>query len=158
MPSCASFIQVSTETLGLRNSFLAESLTRAQCSSKSGVTPSKARAPSNTTEQSQAACVREPMIGALPSRHSFSKKVQVFDQFVAAAIPSAPMPSSLQATLLIESRLGPRVADGGVDGLSERRCKMHYERLDQHARRIDWKQDHLLAALRQVRPPHLGFI
>src|SRR5271163_631857 len=76
--------------LGFRNSFLAESLTRAQCRSRSGVTPSKARAPSNTTEQSQAACVREPMMGAFPSHHWSSKKVQVFDQFVATAMRSLP--------------------------------------------------------------------
>src|SRR5271155_698272 len=86
MPSCASFIQVSTETLGFRKSFFAESFTRAQCKSKSGVTPSNARAPSNTIEHSQAACVRTPMIGVFPSRHWSSKKVQVFDQFVAAAM------------------------------------------------------------------------
>src|SRR5438876_7569749 len=49
-------------------------------SSRSGVTPSNARAPSNTIEQSQAAWVRGPMIGTLPSCQSPSKNVQVLDQ------------------------------------------------------------------------------
>ena len=39
---------------------LAERLSRAQCLSRSGVTPSKARAPSNTLEPSQKAWVRAP--------------------------------------------------------------------------------------------------
>src|SRR5437660_10544782 len=78
--SRASPSQVSVETVGLRKSFAAESLTRAQWSSRSGVTPSNARAPSNTIEQSQAAWVRGPMIGTLPSCHSPSKNVQVLDQ------------------------------------------------------------------------------
>ena len=38
-----------------------------------------ALAPSNTVELSHAPCVRGPMIGGLPSRHSPSKNVQVFD-------------------------------------------------------------------------------
>ena len=67
---------------------LAEALTRAQCRSRSGATPSKARAPSNTEEPSQMACVRAPHNGTLPSCQSPSKKVQVFDQ--AAAIAVAP--------------------------------------------------------------------
>src|SRR5579863_929173 len=86
MPSRASWIQVSVETTGFRNIFLAESFTRAQWSSRSGVTPSKARAPSNTSEQSQAAWVRGPMIGTLPSCHLSSKYVQVFDQPSLTAI------------------------------------------------------------------------
>src|SRR5579863_7177275 len=80
MPSRASLTQVSAATVGLRNSFFAESLTRAQWSSISGVTPSKALAPSNTTEQSQAACVRGPIIPMLPSCQSSLKYVQVFVQ------------------------------------------------------------------------------
>jgi hypothetical protein len=75
---------VSVDTNGLRKSFFAESLTRSQCRSTSGATPSKARAPSNTMEASHAACVRTPMIGTLPSCQSPAKKVQVFDH------PSAP--------------------------------------------------------------------
>src|SRR6267154_2774103 len=86
IPSRASLIQVSVETVGFRNNFVAESLTRAQWSSRSGVTPSNARAPSNTTEQSQAACVRGPMIGTLPSCQSPSKNVQVLDQALPAII------------------------------------------------------------------------
>src|ERR1700686_1329017 len=78
MPSFANPIQVSVETVGFRNSFRAESFTRAQWRSRSGVTPSKARAPSNTTEHSHAAWVRGPIIGILPSCHSLSKKVTVF--------------------------------------------------------------------------------
>ena len=56
---------------------LAERLTRAQCRSRSGVTPSKARAPSNTLEPSQKAWLRGPRIGLLPSNHSPSRKVWV---------------------------------------------------------------------------------
>src|SRR5438045_7526530 len=78
MPSATRPIQVSFVTRGLRNSFGAESFTRAQCKSRSGITPSNARAPSNTTEQSQAACVIAVMIGTLPSCHLSSKYVQVF--------------------------------------------------------------------------------
>ena len=59
---------------------LAERLSRAQCLSRSGVTPSKARAPSNTLVPSQKACVRGPTIGWLPSSHSPSRKVKVCDQ------------------------------------------------------------------------------
>ena len=59
---------------------VAERLSRAQCLSRSGVTPSKARAPSNTLEPSQKAWVRAPTIGALPSSHSPSRKVKVCDQ------------------------------------------------------------------------------
>src|SRR5271156_7208706 len=59
---------------------LAERLTRAQCLSRSGAPPSKARAPSNTLEPSQKAWVRAPTIGWLPSSHSPSRKVKVCDQ------------------------------------------------------------------------------
>ena len=45
----------------------------------SGMTPSKARAPSNTEEPSQAACVRGPIIGGLPSSHLPSSHVQVLE-------------------------------------------------------------------------------
>jgi hypothetical protein len=58
----------------------AERLRRAQCLSRSGVTPSKARAPSNTLDPSQKAWVRAPTIGRLPSIHSPSRKVNVCDQ------------------------------------------------------------------------------
>src|SRR5437667_3642876 len=90
IPSRASRTQVSTETVGFRKIFVAESLTRAQWSSRSGVTPSKARAPSNTIEQSQAACVRGPMIGTLPSCQSPSRNVQVLDQPCPTAIRFLP--------------------------------------------------------------------
>src|SRR5579863_2781365 len=94
MPSRASLTHVSTSTVGLRKSFFAESFTRAQCNSRSGVTPSNALAPSNTTEQSHAACEREPMIGTSPSRHSPSKNVQVFDQVIPTVtlLPLHPVP------------------------------------------------------------------
>ena len=70
MPSATRPIQVSLVTSGLRNSFGAELFTRAQCRSRSGVTPSKARAPSNTEEASQNAWERGPMMPKLPSRQS----------------------------------------------------------------------------------------
>ena len=66
--------------MGLSAMVLADALTRAQCRSRSGATPSKARAPSNTMEPSQLAWLRTPMIGTLPSCQSPSKNVQVFDQ------------------------------------------------------------------------------
>src|SRR5665213_279137 len=86
MPSRVSPAQVSGVTIGNRCMALAEALTRAQCKSRSGVTPSKVRAPSNTEDENSAACERVPMIGILPSRQSPSWKVQVFDQFCPIAI------------------------------------------------------------------------
>ncbi len=86
MPSWVSPAHASTDTTGLSSIACADALTRAQCRSRSGVTPSKVRAPSNTEEPSQAACVRAPMIGTLPSCQSPSIKVQVFDH---SAIGSA---------------------------------------------------------------------
>src|SRR6202022_5036327 len=80
MPSRVSLIHCSKESVGFKYSFVADSLTREQCRSRSGVTPSNARAPSKTIEQSQAACVRGPMMGTLPSCHIPSKNVQVLDQ------------------------------------------------------------------------------
>ena len=54
-----------------------------------GVTPSKARAPSNTDVHNQAACVRTPMIGTLPSCQSSSKNVTVFDHVTGRLIESS---------------------------------------------------------------------
>src|SRR4051812_3889320 len=56
---------------------LADRLTRAQCLSRSGITPSKMRAPSKTEEPSQAACERGPMIGGFPSCQAPSNQFQV---------------------------------------------------------------------------------
>src|SRR3954468_10355490 len=61
--------------------------------SRSGATPSNARAPSNTTEPSHAACVRGPMIGTLPSCHLPSKKVQLGEYsigFLISAMTGLP--------------------------------------------------------------------
>src|SRR6516165_9765034 len=80
MPSLAISSIASTLIVGLRHMDVAERLSRAQCLLRSGVTPSKARAPSNTLEPSQKACVRGPMNGRLPSSHSPSRKVKVCDQ------------------------------------------------------------------------------
>src|SRR5208283_3974819 len=66
--------------IGFSHIVRAERLSRAQCLSRSGVTPSKARAPSNTLEASQKAWLRGPRIGRLPSNHSSSRKVKVCDQ------------------------------------------------------------------------------
>src|SRR6056297_1123076 len=49
------------------------------CRSRSGATPSKMRAPSNTVEPSQLAWERGPMIGGLPSCQSPAYQVQVFE-------------------------------------------------------------------------------
>src|SRR3984957_9612735 len=72
--------------VGLRHMTFAERLSLAQCWSRSGVTPSKARAPSNTLVPNQKACVRAPTIGWLPSSHSPSRKVKVCDQAGIALI------------------------------------------------------------------------
>src|SRR3984885_8205892 len=66
--------------VGFNHMVFAELLRRARCRSRSGVRPSKARAPSNTLEPSQKACVRGPTIALLPSNHSPSRKVWVRDQ------------------------------------------------------------------------------
>src|SRR3712207_566072 len=86
---------VSTSIVGFSPSAAAEALTRAQCRSRSGVTPSKARAPSNTEEPSQTACVRAPMIGTFPSCQSPSNHVQVRDH--SAIVPSRSQHSMTQA-------------------------------------------------------------
>src|SRR6185437_13277504 len=76
-PSSASASHSWSLTTGFSLKARADSLTLAQCRSRSGVTPSKARPPSNTTEASHAPCVRGPMIATLPSCQAPSKKVQV---------------------------------------------------------------------------------
>src|SRR5262249_30275441 len=96
-PSATRPSQSSSVTCGCRWKYLADALTRAQCSARSGVTPSKARAPSNTSEPSQPAWVRGPKIGTLPSCQSPSKKVQVLDH--VAAMGPLPQRASLQCQL-----------------------------------------------------------
>src|SRR6202043_4253473 len=86
IPSRASPSQVSVSTTGLSLKLTADWLIRAQWRSRSGATPSKARAPSKTVEPSHAACVRGPMIGTLPSCQSPSKKVQVCEKLTGFAI------------------------------------------------------------------------
>src|SRR5271169_6569494 len=80
MPSRVSSAIASTLMVGFNHMVFAELLRRARCRSRSGVRPSKARAPSNTLEPSQKACVRGPTIALLPSNHSPSRKVWVRDQ------------------------------------------------------------------------------
>src|SRR5580692_8946807 len=80
MPSRANASQVSVSTTGLSLKLTADRLTRSQCASRSGATPSKARAPSNTVEASHAPWVRGPMIGTLPPCQSPSKKVKVSEK------------------------------------------------------------------------------
>src|SRR5437764_1188108 len=63
--------------VGFRPMVVAERFTRSQCRSRSGITPSNTRAPSNTDEPSQDACERGPMIGGLPSCHAPSNQFQV---------------------------------------------------------------------------------
>src|SRR5712692_6330526 len=99
MPSATRPSQLSSETSGFKRKCSAESFTRAQCSARSGVTPSKARAPSNTIEPSQAAWVRGPMIGTLPSCQSPSKNVQVLEK--VAAITASSWKPILVAHVLI---------------------------------------------------------
>src|SRR5262245_8691360 len=80
MPSWTSSIHLSVGTPALRCMVLAEALTRAQCRSRSGATPSNTRAPSNTEEPSQIAWVRTFNRGTFPSCNLPSKNVQVCDQ------------------------------------------------------------------------------
>src|SRR5579863_3957067 len=86
MPSRANASQVSVSTTGLSLKLIADRLTRSQCRSRSGATPSKARAPSNTVEASHAPCVRGPMIGTLPECQSPSKKVKVSEKSTASTV------------------------------------------------------------------------
>src|SRR3989304_6322056 len=86
MPSRVRPTISSTETPGLRNIVLADLLTRAQCRSRSGATPSNTLAPSKTDDPSQIACVRAPHNGTLPSCQPPSKYVQVVDQLCPGAI------------------------------------------------------------------------
>src|SRR5262245_18576899 len=72
-------IIVSTDCVGLRPRARADALRRSQWRSRSGVTPSKARAPSKTEDPSQNACVRGPATSTLPSCQSPSSHVQVSD-------------------------------------------------------------------------------
>src|SRR5262249_8565753 len=60
----------------LRPNVSAECTRRSQWRSRSGVVPSKARAPSNTQEPSHGAWVHGPMISGLPSSHAPSNHVQ----------------------------------------------------------------------------------
>src|SRR5215472_12144706 len=76
---------ISTDWVGLRPNARADALSRWQWRSRSGVTPSKARAPSNTEEPSQKACVRGPATRTLPSCQSASSHVQVSDHFAIRA-------------------------------------------------------------------------
>src|SRR6202451_930767 len=88
-PSRTKPRQVGTATSGFKHMLLADSLTRAQWRSRSGVVPSNARAPSNTDVHNHAAWVRGPMIGTLPSCQSSSKKVNVCDQATGRLIESS---------------------------------------------------------------------
>src|SRR5215216_5753125 len=99
MPSATRSSHLSAETTGFRNRALAESFTRAQWRSRSGVTPSNARAPSNTDEPSHAAWVRAPISGILPSCQSPAKKVQVFDGAGARAMQNFQIEQVGQAAL-----------------------------------------------------------
>src|SRR3546814_17652412 len=77
-PSCAISIISPAVYTAFRPKLSAERTRRAQCLSRSGVTPSKARAPSTTTEAIQAAWVIGPMIGGLPSSHLPSRNGTAF--------------------------------------------------------------------------------
>jgi hypothetical protein len=90
----------------------AETFTRAQCRSRSGVTPSKARAPSNTMEPSQTAWVRGPMIGALPACQSPSKKVQVFETSAGLNGASAGCSDGASSSPLVFSNMFAILAVG----------------------------------------------
>src|SRR5262245_9529645 len=98
----------STDCVGLRPSARAEALRRSQWRSRSGVTPSNARAPSKTEEPSQKACVRGPATRTLPSCQSPSSHVQVSDHFAicltfAAANP-LPLSHGAESTPTPEAR------------------------------------------------------
>ena len=61
---------VSTVIVGFRPRAIAEALTRLECSSRSGATPSNHRPPSKTLEPSQNAWLRGPRTATLPSCQS----------------------------------------------------------------------------------------
>src|ERR1700694_2650362 len=86
IPSRARPSHVSVSTTGFSLKLTADWLTRAQCRSRSGATPSNARAPSNTVDPSHAACVRGPMIGTLPSCQAPSKQVQVCEKLTGLIV------------------------------------------------------------------------
>ena len=90
MPARASSIQRAGAMAGSSPKASAEALMRAQWRARSGVTPSKARAPSNTEEAIQAPCVRTPMSGTLPSCQASSKKVQVDEWLTGECMGRAP--------------------------------------------------------------------
>jgi hypothetical protein len=88
-PSFVSPTIASAAMVGCKPRVSAERLTRSAWRSRSGVTPSNARAPSNTVEPSQEAWERGPMIGGLPSCHSPSIQVQVSEYQGTLKLPSA---------------------------------------------------------------------
>src|SRR5262249_153053 len=93
---------LSTDCVAFRPSACAEALRRSQWRSRSGVTPSKARAPSKTEEPSQKACVRGPATRTLPSCQSPSSHVQVSDHF---AIRAFLLMSGCRSRLLMAQKL-----------------------------------------------------
>jgi hypothetical protein len=66
MPSRASSSTRAAVTGGFMSRPSAERIDRAQCRSRSGATPSNARAPSNTALASQAALVADVISGTSP--------------------------------------------------------------------------------------------
>src|SRR6476660_9022230 len=96
----------STDCVAFRPSALADALRRSQWRSRSGVTPSKARAPSKTEEPSQKACVRGPATRTLPSCQSPSSHVQVSDQFTICVTPAAAASSLPLNGAEADSKLG----------------------------------------------------
>src|SRR5665213_2101953 len=88
---------------------------RAQCRSRSGATPSKARAPSNTVEASHAAWVRGPMIGTLPWCQVPSKKVQVSEKLTGAVVCAIILTQFAART----PRKQPRKSGGTIAGIAE---------------------------------------
>ncbi len=69
MPSRASASTCCPVSVGFISRPSADRMTRWQCRSRSGATPSKARAPSKTALASHAALVADVMSGTSPSAH-----------------------------------------------------------------------------------------
>ncbi len=83
-PSREMAVSSSAETGGMSPMRSADSTQRAQCRSRSGATPSKARAPSNTIEPSQVAWSATPRIGKFPSCQSSLNQVQIAPPIAAS--------------------------------------------------------------------------
>src|SRR4029077_10985901 len=104
-----------------------------------------ALAPSNTTEQSQAACVRGPMMPMLPSCQAPSKNVHVFDQL----LPSGKGSSVLLAS---DSHVSRNPLDGasGLDRSLSTKARILLLGIDLKGESAQVGGEHIILALGAV--------